>query len=122
MIQPKESASNPRAARKLIASQVYDPTETRLLVTSAPVSRNGMLSLLANALKADLTISGGLHCELLNAGRTSSSSTPVRYPVSFNEFSCHADFDEYRQKLEHARDNFVGVYTTVKERIDSNMK
>jgi hypothetical protein len=45
------------------AQRVYDPTETRLLVTSAPISRTGLLSLLGLSLKADLTISGGLHCE-----------------------------------------------------------
>ena len=45
--------------------QVYDSSETRLLVSSAPISRNGILSHLSNALKADLTISGGLHCAFL---------------------------------------------------------
>lgn len=44
-------------------NQVYDPTETRILVTSAPISRTGLLSLLSLSIKADLTISGGLHCE-----------------------------------------------------------
>lgn len=44
------------------AQRVYDSTETRMLVTSAPVTRTGLLSLLSLAVKADLTISGGLHC------------------------------------------------------------
>jgi hypothetical protein len=48
----------------LLTLQNYDPTETRVLVTSAPVTRTGLLSLLTLGVKADLTISGGLHCEL----------------------------------------------------------
>ena len=43
--------------------QVYDPSETRLLVSSAPISRHGILAQLAHTIKADLTISGGLHCD-----------------------------------------------------------
>jgi hypothetical protein len=43
--------------------QVFDPTETRLFITSAPIGRTGILSLLSGALQADLMISGGLHCE-----------------------------------------------------------
>lgn len=44
------------------ASRVYDATETRILIATAPVSRNGLLYQLAVALRADLTISGGIHC------------------------------------------------------------
>ncbi|WVR03153.1 hypothetical protein IAU60_000143 [Kwoniella sp. DSM 27419] len=86
------------------AQRVYDPQETRLFVTSAPTSRTGLLSLIANALKADLTISGGLH---------------FRYPVSFNEFSIHHDFDSYRQTLVTAANTFGSVYDTVKDKVDS---
>lgn len=50
--------------------QTYDPTETRVLVTSAPVTRTGLLSLLTLGVKADLTISGGLHCESRFVGQS----------------------------------------------------
>ncbi|KAK4686482.1 hypothetical protein P7C73_g3646, partial [Tremellales sp. Uapishka_1] len=88
------------------AQRVYDSTETRLLVTTAPVSRHGILSQLGHAIKADLTISGGLH---------------FRYPASFNEFAIDGDFEIYRQKLTASRDSFVGVYEVVKDRVDASM-
>lgn len=34
-----------------------------MLVTHAPIGKEGLLAQLAMALKADLTMSGGLHCE-----------------------------------------------------------
>ncbi|KAI9634308.1 uncharacterized protein MKK02DRAFT_34810 [Dioszegia hungarica] len=88
------------------AQRVYDSTETRLFISSAPISRNGLLSQLSAALKADLTISGGLH---------------FRYPASFNEFSVHGDFEAYRHKLTQARETFVGVYQSVKDKVDASL-
>ncbi|WVW81346.1 hypothetical protein I302_103337 [Kwoniella bestiolae CBS 10118] len=87
------------------AQRVYDASETRLLISSAPI-RNGLLSLIANALKADLTISGGLH---------------FRYPVSFNEFSIHEKYDQYQQKLLAASSHFNEVYDAVRDKVDSSM-
>ncbi|WWC57669.1 uncharacterized protein I303_100203 [Kwoniella dejecticola CBS 10117] len=87
------------------AHRVYDASETRLFISSAP-SRNGLISLIANALKADLTISGGLH---------------FRYPVSFNEFSVHERYDHYQQKLSSASSHFQEVYDAVRDRVDSSM-
>jgi hypothetical protein len=43
------------------AQRVYDPTETRLLISHASPGREGLLAQLALVLKADLTISAGLH-------------------------------------------------------------
>lgn len=43
------------------AQRVYDPTETRVLVSHASPGREGLLAQLALVLKADLTISAGLH-------------------------------------------------------------
>ncbi|GMK54175.1 hypothetical protein CspeluHIS016_0107610 [Cutaneotrichosporon spelunceum] len=85
------------------AQRNYDPTETRMLVTSAPVTRTGLLSLLTLGVKADLTISGGLH---------------FRYPASLNDFAVSGDFDAYRHKLVLARDSFLGVYDVVKDRVE----
>ncbi|OCF34791.1 hypothetical protein I316_03335 [Kwoniella heveanensis BCC8398] len=88
------------------AQRVYDDTETRLFISSAPMSRTGLLSLIANELKADLSISGGLH---------------FRYPVSFNDFSIHGDYESYRHKLQNASNTFSGVYETVKDKVDSSL-
>jgi hypothetical protein len=46
----------------------------------------------------------------------------VRYPASYNEYSVHPDFDAYRSKLVQARENFEGVYNSVKEKVDSSMR
>lgn len=46
----------------------------------------------------------------------------VRYPASFNEFSVHGDFEAYRLKLSQARESFVGVYQSVKDKVDSSLK
>ncbi|RXK34965.1 hypothetical protein M231_07779 [Tremella mesenterica] len=88
------------------AQRNFDSTETRLLICSAPVSRHGILAQLASVIKADLTISGGLH---------------FRYPASFNDYSIHGDFDLYQNKFISARDTFSSVYSTVKDRIESSL-
>lgn len=104
----------------LLTLQTYDPTETRVLVTSAPVTRTGLLSLLTLGVKADLTISGGLHCEW--SPSTAIADHSVRYPASLNDFAVSGDFDAYRQKLVQARDSFIGVYDVVKERVEGVLK
>lgn len=43
--------------------QVFDPSETRVLVTHGAYGRDGLLAQLAMVLKTDLTISGALHCQ-----------------------------------------------------------
>jgi hypothetical protein len=45
----------------------------------------------------------------------------VRYPASFNEFSVHGDFEAYRHKLTQARETFVGVYQSVKDKVDASL-
>lgn len=49
-----------------------------MLVTSAPVTRTGLLSLLTLGVKADLTISGGLHCGCHPSGHELMSSPVSR--------------------------------------------
>lgn len=80
------------------AARVYDPTETRVFVTHASPSREGLLIQLASALKADLTISAGLH---------------FRYGSSYNEFSVSPSQSHYYQKLVGSRTNFDDVWETV---------
>ncbi|KAK0549282.1 hypothetical protein OC845_003188 [Tilletia horrida] len=86
------------------AQKVFDPTETRLLITHASPGRDGLLAQLALALKADLTISAGLH---------------FRYGVSYNEFSVQHDFENYRNKLIHAKSAFGEIWDAVKSQVDA---
>ncbi|KAI3491686.1 hypothetical protein L1887_43998 [Cichorium endivia] len=77
------------------AQKTFDPTETRVLITHASPGREGLLAQLALALKADLTISAGLH---------------FRYGVSYNEFSVQHDAENYRNKLQHAKHAFGEIW------------
>jgi Protein of unknown function (DUF2433) len=86
------------------AQRVYDPTETRLLVTHASPGREGILSSLSLFLKADLTVSAGLH---------------FRYASSWNEFSVQADYDAFRSKLRTGKDAFYRVWDTVKTQVNA---
>jgi hypothetical protein len=85
------------------AARVYDPTETRLLVTHASPAREGILNQLSVAVKADFSISAGLH---------------FRYGSSYNEFSVNPSLDHYRGKLSAARAQFNDVWETVKHEVE----
>lgn len=86
------------------AQRVYDPTETRLLITHASPGREGVIASLALVLKADLTISAGLH---------------FRYASSWNEFSVQGDYDGFRSKLRNGKDHFYRVWDSVKSQVDA---
>ncbi|SNX87987.1 uncharacterized protein MEPE_06698 [Melanopsichium pennsylvanicum] len=86
------------------AQKTFDPTETRLLITHASPGREGLLAQLALALKADLTVSAGLH---------------FRYGASYNEFSVQHDAENYRNKLQHAKHAFGEIWDTVKAQVDA---
>lgn len=86
------------------AQRVFDPSETRLLVTHASPGREGIISQLALVLKADLTISAGLH---------------FRYASSYNEFSVQGDFEGFRHKLLVGKEGFDKVWDSVKSQVDT---
>ena len=86
------------------AQRVFDATETRLLVTHAAPGREGIISQLALVLKADLTVSAGLH---------------FRYASSYNEFSVQSDFEGLRHKLTLGKDSFDKVWESVKLQVDA---
>ncbi|WWD22749.1 hypothetical protein CI109_107242 [Kwoniella shandongensis] len=88
------------------AQRVYDPQETRLFLSTASICRHPLLTLIASSLKADLTISSGLH---------------FRYPVSYNEFSVHPDFESWQQTLTQAQSTFNNIYETVRDKVDSSL-
>ncbi|TFK43129.1 hypothetical protein BDQ12DRAFT_622014 [Crucibulum laeve] len=86
------------------AQRVFDQTETRLLVTHASPGREGIIAQLALVLKADLTISAGLH---------------FRYATSYNEFSVQGDFEGFRHKLSIGKEAFDKVWESVKGQVDA---
>lgn len=86
------------------AQRVYDPSETRLLVTHASPGREGILASLALVLKADLTISAGLH---------------FRYATSWNEFSVQNDFEGFRHKLKAGKETFDKVWESVQGQVNA---
>ncbi|KAF5364303.1 hypothetical protein D9756_000914 [Leucocoprinus leucothites] len=85
------------------AQRAFDTSETRLLVTHASPGREGIISQLALVLKADLTISAGLH---------------FRYATSYNEFSVQPDFEGFRHKLSMGKDGWERVWDSVKNQVD----
>ena len=85
------------------ANRVYDPTETRVFVTHASPAREGLLNQLSVTLKADFSISAGLH---------------FRYGSSYNEFSVNPTLDHYRGKLAASKASFTDVWETVKGEVE----
>ncbi|KAF2139410.1 uncharacterized protein K452DRAFT_254796 [Aplosporella prunicola CBS 121167] len=85
------------------ANRVYDPTETRIFVTHASPAREGLLNQLSVTLKADFSISAGLH---------------FRYGSSYNEFSVNPTLDHYRGKLAASRASFNDVWETVRSEVE----
>lgn len=85
------------------ARRVYDASETRLLITHASPGREGILSQLALAVRADLTVSAGLH---------------FRHATSYNEFSVQEDMDGFRQKLIKGKEAFDRVWENVKAQVE----
>ena len=85
------------------ANRVYDPTETRVFVTHASPAREGLLNQLSVTLKADFSISAGLH---------------FRYGSSYNEFSVNPTLDHYRGKLAASKASFSDVWETVKSEVE----
>jgi hypothetical protein len=85
------------------ASRNHDPTETRIFVTHASPTREGLLNQLAVAMKVDFSISAGLH---------------FRYGSSYNEFSVNPTLDHYRGKLAASKASFTDVWETVKNEVE----
>ncbi|KKA24263.1 hypothetical protein T310_1696 [Rasamsonia emersonii CBS 393.64] len=86
------------------ANRVYDPSETRIFVTHASPAREGMLNQLSVTLKADFSISAGLH---------------FRYGSSYNEFSVNPTLDHYRGKLAASKASFNDVWETVRGEVEA---
>ncbi|KAI9281030.1 hypothetical protein BY458DRAFT_544391 [Sporodiniella umbellata] len=89
-----------------LAASVYDPSETRVLVTLASPGREGLLAQLALTLHADFTISAGLH---------------FRYNIAYNEFACQPDIDHFRNRLLESQQQFMMVWESVKDQVASSV-
>ncbi|GJJ07801.1 hypothetical protein Clacol_002006 [Clathrus columnatus] len=86
------------------AQRVYDPTETRVLITHASTGKEGLLAQLALILKIDLTISASLH---------------FRYASSYNEFSVQPNLEGFRHKLLAGKEAFEKVWENVKPQVEA---
>ncbi|KAG8967611.1 hypothetical protein FRC03_009736 [Tulasnella sp. 419] len=86
------------------AQRVFDTSETRLFVSHVSPGREGLIAQLALVLKADLTISGGLH---------------FRYASSYNDFSVHGDMEGYRSKLMSGKELFGRIWDNVRTQVES---
>ena len=80
----------------------FDPSEIHVFVSHPAPSREGLLAQLALALRADFTISSGLH---------------FIYGSSFNEFSVLPSFDHYKGILAASRAQFMEVWNAVKTQL-----
>ncbi|KAI8645318.1 hypothetical protein BD408DRAFT_412138, partial [Parasitella parasitica] len=89
-----------------LALQVYDPTETRMLVTHASPGREGLLAQLALTLHADFTISAGLH---------------FRYNIAYNEFACQPEIDHFRNRLIQSQELFMQLWNAIKEQVEESV-
>ncbi|KAG0220831.1 hypothetical protein B0O80DRAFT_35454 [Mortierella sp. GBAus27b] len=88
------------------AQKVFDATEARILVSHASPGREGILAQLALVLKADFTISAGLH---------------FRYATSYNEFGVQGDQELYRNKLLNSQKNFMEMWEGIKGHVESKL-
>ncbi|EPS41545.1 hypothetical protein H072_4545 [Dactylellina haptotyla CBS 200.50] len=88
------------------ANRVYDASETRLFLTHSSPAREGLLNALAVAVKADFSISAGLH---------------FRYGSSYNEFSVNPTLDHYRGKLAASKASFNDVWETVQGEVKNTV-
>ncbi|ODV92254.1 hypothetical protein CANCADRAFT_18138, partial [Tortispora caseinolytica NRRL Y-17796] len=84
------------------ASSVFDPSETRIFLSHASTARDGILAQIALTLKADFTVSAGLH---------------FRCGTSYNEFSVNPSLNHFRSKLAAAHAQFNDVWSTVKDEV-----
>ena len=80
----------------------FDASEIRIFVCHPCPSREALLLQLALSLRADFTISSGLH---------------FIYGSSFNEYSVNATFDQFKHKLSVARHQFMEIWDVVKKQV-----
>ncbi|KAG2174704.1 hypothetical protein INT43_005762, partial [Umbelopsis isabellina] len=86
------------------AQNVYDPSETRVLVTHASPGREGLLAQLALVLRVDFTISAGLH---------------FRYGISYNEFACQPDQEHFRNRLVESQQSFLQLWDSIRDQVEN---
>ena len=81
------------------AERNFSASEVRVLMTHHSPGREGILTQLAHTVKADFTISAGLH---------------FRYGSSYNDYSVGGSTAHVNAKLAAARANMLAIYEVVK--------
>lgn len=81
----------------------FAANEIRLMVSHPCPSRESLLLLLATALRADFTISSGLH---------------FIYGSSFNEYTTQPTPEHFAAKLQAGQTQFLDIWTSVKEQVE----
>ncbi|KAI9227298.1 MAG: hypothetical protein DHS80DRAFT_17424, partial [Piptocephalis tieghemiana] len=84
------------------AREVHDPSEVRILVSTASAGREPMVSQLAQALEADYTISAGLY---------------YRYPTLYTPFTVYGTHSIWRESLASSRKNFLRLWKCVQAQV-----
>ncbi|ANB14186.1 hypothetical protein AWJ20_5145 [Sugiyamaella lignohabitans] len=80
----------------------FDASEIRIFISHPCPSREGLLLALAIALRADFTVSSGLH---------------FIYGSSFNAFTAEPTFESFKAKLVAARAQFMDIWENVKVQV-----
>lgn len=80
----------------------FSANETRLLVTHSSPSQNTLILLLALVLRADMTLSGGLH---------------FRYTASYNDFVADPSLENFERRLSDAVKKFSGLWSQVSHEV-----
>ncbi|RKP13518.1 hypothetical protein BJ684DRAFT_9930, partial [Piptocephalis cylindrospora] len=84
------------------ARAVHDPSEVRILVSTASAGREPMVSQLAQALEADYTISAGLY---------------YRYPTLYTPSTVYGTHSIWRDRLASSRKNFLRLWKCVQGQV-----
>jgi RNA recognition motif-containing protein len=103
---------------------VYDPSETRILVTHGSIGRDALLGQVALAVKADLTLSGALHCKLTNVeNHVRRADVNSRSPIRrfLHDYSVLPDHDSLRAKYEKSQKAFAEVYESARIQLEQYM-
>lgn len=81
-----------------------------------------MLGQVALAVKADLTISGALHCKSGTPIANCTHSSPVRFVGSYNDYSVLPSQDALQAKFEKSQKSFTEVYESAKIQLEQIMQ
>lgn len=85
------------------ARSVFDKSETRVFLSHHSPGREALLLQLASELRADFTVSAGLH---------------FKFSSCYNEFSVNPNVEHLAQRMAASRKVFMDVWLAVKSRVE----